>query len=150
MKKVTSLKDGEYIHCETVEENLAIRELMHKAGLKWANGDFYIPCDYQCTKNPNIYFSPKIWYWYNRSELNCWKDKIHPASDFINPSIKPVVKRPKYEWYAINDQWNKFEKNAIWDRTLEEIKKQIQERKDSIKRDESLLRSHRSLFSKKR
>lgn len=72
------------------------------------------------------------------------------SNEMLEPvDIKPVVKRPKYEWYAIDDQWNKFEKNAIWDRSLEEIKKQIQERKELNSRDESLLRSHRNLFGKK-
>jgi hypothetical protein len=41
-----------------------------------------------------------------------------------------------------------FESDAIGGRSIENIQKSIQERKDSIASDESLLRSHRNLFSK--
>lgn len=69
---------------------------------------------------------------------------------FEQSNIKPVSKRPKYEWYAIEQDGTKFERNAIWWRSLEEIKTQIQQNKETINRDESLLRRHKTLFSKKK
>jgi len=64
--------------------------------------------------------------------------------------IKSVVTKPTYEWKAERSDGITFERNAIWGRSLKEIEESISERKESIKRDESLLRSHRSLFSKKK
>lgn len=62
---------------------------------------------------------------------------------------KVLENNTKYERKAVRSDGVTFEKNAIWWRTLEDIQKSIQECKESIKRDESLLRAHRKLFSKK-
>lgn len=72
----------------------------------------------------------------------------------LDTMLKPIqsstVKtRPTYQRKAERSDGVVFEKTAIWWRTLKEIEESIQERKDSIKADEQLLRSHRSLFSKK-
>lgn len=60
-----------------------------------------------------------------------------------------VKTRPTYQRKAERSDGVVFERNAIWGRSLKEIEESIKERKDSIKADEQLLRSHRSLFSKK-
>lgn len=68
----------------------------------------------------------------------------------LEPIQSSTVKtRPTYQRKAERSDGVVFEKEAIWWRTLKEIEESIQERKDSIKADEQLLRSHRSLFSKK-
>lgn len=68
----------------------------------------------------------------------------------IEPIQSSTVKtRPTYQRKAERSDGVLFEKEAIWWRTLKEIEESIKERKDSIKADEQLLRSHRSLFSKK-
>lgn len=68
----------------------------------------------------------------------------------IEPIQSSTVKiRPTYQRKAERSDGVVFEKEAIWWRTLKEIEESIKERKDSIKADEQLLRSHRSLFSKK-
>lgn len=68
----------------------------------------------------------------------------------LEPIQSSTVKtRPTYQRKAERSDGVVFEKTAIWGRTLKEIEESIKERKDSIKADEQLLRSHRSLFSKK-
>lgn len=79
------------------------------------------------------------WYDYN------WIDSF-----FEQSNIKKAHSKPTYERKAERSDGITFERNAIWGRSLREITESIAERKESIKRDESLLRSHRSLFSKKK
>ena len=64
--------------------------------------------------------------------------------------VSNIVTKPTYERKAERSDGITFERNAIWGRSLKEITESIAERKESIKRDESLLRSHRSLFGKKK
>lgn len=83
-----------------------------------------------------------------------WNDLVcdrKRSNEMLEPvNIKTVVTRPTYERKAERSDGITFERNAIWGRSLKEIEESIAQRKESIKRDESLLRSHRSLFSKKK
>lgn len=75
-------------------------------------------------------------------------DRLCWTTWMIEP-VSTVVTKPTYERKAERSDGITFERNAIWGRSLKEIEESISERKESIKRDESLLRSHRSLFGKK-
>lgn len=46
LRKITDLKQNEVIHCETLEQDKAIRELLHNAGRKCLNGASYMLVDY--------------------------------------------------------------------------------------------------------
>lgn len=99
--------------------------------------------------------------WNNKLSYSVPKEYVPLASDTYRSmytdeielveqtKIKNVVTKPTYERKAERSDGVVFEKTAIWWRTLKEIEESIKERKDSIKADEQLLRSHRSLFSKK-
>ena len=124
--------------------------------------DLVVGDDYKSTTWGEVEFTEKMdkfsWQIVSISEIDTSDNtfKIEQCFDwFADTMVEPVVitplsKRPKYEWYAIDQDGTKFESNAIWWRSLEEIKKEIEERKESIKRDESLLRRHKTLFSKKK
>lgn len=73
------------------------------------------------------------------------------SSDMLEPvNVKKNKGRHTYERQAVSDDGIVRTPTAIGNRTLKEISDSIQECRDSISRDESLLRRHRSLFSKKR
>lgn len=79
LKLVTDLGVDDVIHCKTPKQRLAIRTLMHDAGMKWRNGESYIDNDYV---SKNHCYSPKLGL---HSSLKEEKElsTIHPASDFI-------------------------------------------------------------------
>ena len=78
-----------------------------------------------------------------------WITHRNRSKEMLEP-VSNIVTKPTYERKAERSDGITFERNAIWGRSLKEITESIAERKESIKRDESLLRSHRSLFGKKK
>lgn len=82
MKKVKELKENECILCTTMEEDDAIRDLMHEAWLKWCNNYSYK--NYHPTKElPNQCYRPFIWTYCHKEFAEREWYTIYPASDFI-------------------------------------------------------------------
>ena len=83
LKLVTDLGENEVIHCKTAKERLAIRTLMHEAGMQWCDGDDYLTNDAGSEYGKDLCFNPKEGsYSYLQIEKNIGST-IHPASDFI-------------------------------------------------------------------
>lgn len=147
MKKVTDLNEKEVIHCPTEAKAIAICKLMHEAWLKRCSWFSYL-----AKNNRNEYKKNTCYYTRSGeySTIDFYKKEwytVYPASDFLTD--KKAKSRPTYLRKALRDDGVVFERDAIGGRSLKEITDSISERKESIKRDEALLRSHRNLFHKK-
>lgn len=83
LKLVTDLGENDVIHCKTAKERLAIRTLMHEAGLKWATGHSYMEKEYFYDYRENLYYRPKSGTHGDIDMIEESMTTIHPASDFI-------------------------------------------------------------------
>lgn len=83
MKKVTDLKENEVIHCPTEAEAIAICKLMHEAGLKWFDGDFYSLGSYWQKFQANTCYRPNKGTFDDLCVFGERGCTIHPASDFL-------------------------------------------------------------------
>jgi hypothetical protein len=88
MKKIASLGEFHVIHCPTLEEAIAICNLMASEGLEWFSNDSYLDNNNWLPYGKNTCYCPN----YNASKrgtfcyLEFYKDKghtIHQASEFL-------------------------------------------------------------------
>ena len=82
LKLVTDLGENEVIHCKTEDERLAIRTLMHEAGLKFKSGERYIDKGFYGNFGELHCYRPKSGTILSLASVHK-EDTVHPASDFI-------------------------------------------------------------------
>jgi hypothetical protein len=120
MKKATDLKENEVIFCSNAEENLAIRELLHEAGFKWASGDSLL----------NVVHFPHRCFFFCDTKRSLIRGSAYggrhqhdaiPASEFLRPEFEAgdvveCVSDEKIEWYSAN--WAKIDGIKVGDRLI--------------------------------
>ena len=104
LKLVTDLGVDDVIHCKTPKQRLAIRKLMHEAGLKWASGISYIDGRTLFDYGKTTYYRPKMGN-HGSVERPFEGMVIHPASDFIArpKSVKKVKLKVSADITAVED-----------------------------------------------
>lgn len=94
-KKVTDLKDNEYIYCENEVEGLAIKALMHSAGLEWCTGHSYIG-NVILTMYPYC-FCPASGSQCTKSYAESSHNTMYPASQFLTSNYNYQINITKHE-----------------------------------------------------
>ncbi len=141
MKKITDLKANEGILCKTEEECNKILDLMHESWLKW--------CDNTTYKENRIMdwlddwwitYCPYLFEWTHSCTSNPIIKK-YPASDFYTDKPTKLTYTKQY----IRNDWLVFTADKIGEKTLKEIKKEIDTHKQEAKRLQGLLQSHKNM-----
>lgn len=82
--------------------------------------------------------------------INIWDWMYSNPSRFELVETEKTPKRHTYTTIKIRDDGVRFEKDKIDDETIEERKKKLENYKKDVNYVEKLLKSHRSLFPKKK
>lgn len=82
--EIRELGKNDVIHCSTLEEALAICQLMHDNGLKWCNGKTYIAVNDWNTYEENTCYRPYDGTYTEIDYFKRYNHNIIPASQFLN------------------------------------------------------------------